>query len=344
MQVASFCKHYIHSFAQKFGELDIAQVNMSDYARRYLLHLQRHHLFYLSIYAAVLDEVMQQSGKNAGDIRLVDYGAGNGLLGIFARHCGFHTVIICDQDKDFIRAARMLALALQVYPDELISGDITDLLSRGYKNMVDAVVGTDVIEHIYNLDDFFGSVQELNPAMVTVFTTAANPNNYLKLQQLKKIQVKDELEGSDPADFALAGAEKHMAFLEMRRKIIADNFSEITGDELARLATATRGLNQLDIIKSVSRYEENGELPLPPARVSNTCNPETGSWTERVLSLHAYRTIYSRYGFELSIKSGFYNSYTPGFKKYPNLFRNILVKLTGSVTAPFITLSARKSR
>ncbi len=344
MQVASFCKHYIHSFAQKLGELDIAQVNMSDYARRYLQHLQRHQLYYLAIYASVLDEVMQLSNKNAGDICLVDYGAGNGLLGIFARHCGFHTVIICDQDKDFIRAARMLALALQVYPDEFVGGDITDLLSRGYMNKIDAIVGTDVIEHIYNLDDFFGSVQELNPAMVTVFTTASNPSNYFKLKQLEKIQLRDEFEGSDPADFELAGAEAHLSFLEMRRRIVAENFEDANSAELEKLAIATRGLNKYDIVKCVTHYKQTGEFPVPPARAGNTCNPETGSWTERVLSIRDYRYIYSHYGFHLSVQPGFYNSYTPGFKKYLNLFRNILVKLTGNITAPFITLSARKSK
>lgn len=344
MQVSPFCKHYIHSFAQKFGNLDIAQVNMSDYARRYLQHLQQHHLYYLAIYASVLDEAMRQTDMHAGDIRLVDYGAGNGLLGIFARYCGFNTVVICDQDKDFIRASRMLALALQVYPDEFVSGDITDLLSRGYKNKIDAIVGTDVIEHIYNLDDFLGSVQELNPAMVTVFTTASNPYNYFKLKQLEKIQLKDELEGSDPGDFLLAGAEKHISFFEMRRQIIEEQLPGARAEELDKLATATRGLNEYDIIKCVTRYQQTGDLPVPPARQSNTCNPKTGSWTERVLSIREYRTVYNRYGFNLQTEPGFYNSYTAGIKKYPNLFKNILVKLTGSVTAPFITLSARKSR
>ena len=316
---------------------------MSDYARRYLQHLQRHHLYYLAIYASVLDEVMQQANMHAGDIRLVDYGAGNGLLGIFARHCGFHTVIICDQDKDFIRATRMLALALQVYPDEFVSGDITDLLSRDYKSKIDAIVGTDVIEHIYNLDDFFGGVQELNPNMVTVFTTASNPCNYFKLKKLEKVQFRDELEGSHPGDFALAGAEKHISFLAMRRKMVAEQLPEAGAEELEKLAIATRGLNEYDIAKCVTQYKLTGELPLPPARVSNTCNPQTSSWTERVLRLRDYRSIYNQYGFELSIRAGYYNSHTPGLKKYLNLFRNILVKLTGTFTAPSITLSARKA-
>lgn len=179
--------------------------------------------------------------------------------------------------------------------------------------------------------------------MITVFTTASNPGNLFKVRYLEKLQLKDELVGSDPADFVLAGAEPHESFLQMREKIIRANFPFLPVEQCSLLAAQTRGLKKEDIIIACEHFLSTAELPVPEKNSNNTCHPVTGSWTERILSLSEYRKLYSKYGFSLRVKSGFYNSYGTGTKRAVNKILNFVVKLTGKNTAPFITLIGFKT-
>lgn len=338
MQQPFSCKKNIRSFAAKLQSLNTLSLPISDYSKRYLDHLLSHKIYYLSIYAHVLDNVLKYSKKTISEISIVDYGAGNGLMGMFAKHCGFKKVFTCDVEEDFITAAKVTATALGVLPDDYISGDISRVGVQLNGVSIDAVAGTDVIEHVYNLDDFFSRIAAMNPDMVTVFTTASNPANFLKTRELRKLQVQDEHKGGDPGDFALANARKHEAFIVMREKIIRKNFPHFQEKSYLPLAEATRGLNEVDIIEAVTKFSQTQEMPRPDIYSTNTCNPFTGSWTERILTIDQYKRIYQSNGFFLVTSNGFYNDYTPGFKKMINRVLNVLITLTGKNTAPFITL------
>ncbi|MBC7866051.1 MAG: hypothetical protein H7X88_00830, partial [Gloeobacteraceae cyanobacterium ES-bin-316] len=209
---------------------------------------------------------------------------------------------------------------------------------------IHAVIGTDVIEHIYSLDHFFAFIAEINTEMLTVFTTASNPHNFIKNRKLKKLQLQDELQGGDPSDSVLAGAEKNEAFIVLRRKIIEDNFPSFNHDEVIQLSQVTRGLNKPSILKAVNLLLTTGKMPEPDIHVTNTCNPLTGSWTERILPIKKYQEIYSSNGFYLQVHNGFYNNHAAGLKKYLNIILNIIVKIAGKYAAPFISLVGYKSR
>ena len=139
----------------------------------------------------------------------------------------------------------------------------------------------------------------------------------------------------------LAGAESHEAFIQIRANIIASAFPELPAETLKQLKIATRGLNKPDIIESVHRYLATGDMPEADMHSSNTCNPNTGSWTERILSIEQYKTHYEKNGFSLRVKNGFYNDKTAGIKKYVNAGRNVITSFVGRKTAPFITLIGR---
>ncbi len=322
--------------------LNIDEFTISDYSKRYLGHLLSHQLYYLDIYASVLDNVIRHFPKHIADVTLVDYGAGNGLMGMFAKHCGVGQVVICDLDPDFVYASRVTAAALDIKIDRYITGEIADLVVGLQDLDVDAIAGTDVIEHIYDLDHFFSGLKKMNEQMITVFTTASNPCNFFKVKSLQRLQAKDELEGSDPADSVLAGAVPHESFLHMREKIIRLNFPSMTDDQIMLLAKLTRGLKEDDIIDACSLFVKTGDLPVHE-NSTNTCHPITGSWTERVLPLSYFEKLYEKYGFRLEVISGFYNSYIAGPKWVVNKILNLVIKLTGKNTAPFITLIGYKT-
>lgn len=333
------CKKKIASFASLLDIIDVEALDSSPYSKRYLQHLLSHKYYYLAIYAHVLDSALEKPDKSINQLNLLDFGAGNGLLGLFAKHCGFKKVFLCDIISNFVHASRLVAEKLAMGIDGFIIGELTEVKNELKTGQLDIIVGTDVIEHIYNLDAFFAEIKSINPEMVTVFTTASNPANYFKVQKLRKLQVKDELVGGDPEDFALAGEEKHAAYLDIRKTIISENFPQVDKETIEKLATATRGLRRADIIVFVNYYLANHSFPSTPADNFNTCHPETGSWSERILPVSDYRQLYTKHGFLLEIKNGFYNHFEGGIKSTAGFFMNLLIKILGKKTAPFITLT-----
>lgn len=342
MQSAGDFQKFIDPFSQKLSQLNVASLPMSDYCKRYLQYLLSNQFYFLEIYATVLSQLMQHSHKVPGEMNLADYGSGNGLLGIFAKFAGFKKVWLCDMDAEFMNASKILAGELQLELDGYVTGTAATLQTAVGGNHLDAVVGTDVIEHIYSLEDFLATIANINPAMLTVFTTASNPDNFIKCRQLKKMQLQDELIGSNPGDAVLAGAESTEAFLLSRQKIIAEKFPSLPESDLLSLSKATRGLIKNDIIAATNEFLQTGKMPQADDDSVNTCNPFNGSWTERILSINAYHKIYNRAGFEIEVQNGFYNRHGKSLKKYVNFFRNEMVKLTGKYAAPFISIVGYK--
>lgn len=267
-------------------------------------------------------------------ISLVDYGAGNGLLGIFAKYCGIGEVYISDISPEFVESAENLSRILGISIDGFIKGDIDAL--DGLE--INAIAGTDVIEHIYDLDKFIAQVSRLNPEMISVFTTASNPKNFLKITQLKNLQRKDELIGGNPNDSLLFGSEAHEAFLKMRKDIIHSVAPHLEEKILIKLAEHTRGKNREDILQTVITFLSSGSFPEKIKHPTNTCNPMTGSWTERILELDEYKKIFSGHNFQLRTYNGFYDIDKKGLKKNINVILNYSVCIFGKLTAPFITL------
>lgn len=241
MEQIENCKKYIETFEKKLERVSIADVSDNLLCKEYLTHLLQHKKYYLAIYADVLNKLLQQSASNKGNISLIDFGAGNGLLGIFAKYCGFKKVFLIDKNVNFTLASEKLAGQLHVQPDGYITGGVKVLSTHFGNEIIDAIIGTDVIEHIYDLNDFFARIRLLNSSMVSVFTTASNPHNYFKVRKLKQIQLKDELQGDKPGEPALLSEMQLEPFLKIREQIIRTTGLALSEEEVTRLAKATRG-------------------------------------------------------------------------------------------------------
>lgn len=341
MRQADNFRDYISAFEKKLEPVTVERISPENYCRNYLSHLIQHRKFFLAVYADILNKLAAKISRPKNELSIIDYGTGNGLLGIFAKFCGFEKVFLNDIDQAFLKASETLAAELGVHVDGFIPGEIADVRSAIPGKKIDAVIGTDVIEHIYDPDHFFGQLHEMNPAMVTIFSTASNPSNFMKVKSLRKMQLKDELLGSDPSDRLLAGHEAHEAFLVIREKIIREAYSALPGKDISRLATLTRGMNKEDIIKAVDRFRLNGRLPVPAAG-TNTCHPLTGSWTERILSLQDYRAVYNRAGFNVEFFNGFYDVYGDGFKIFAKKMLNNLIPVLGRSISPYIVIAGSK--
>ena len=344
MQQTENFKKYITAFEKKLGGIVTGDISPSPYCIKYLTHLLLHQKYYLEIYADVLNKLMQHSFKSKDDTLLVDYGSGNGLLGIFAKYCGFKKVFLNDIDANFINASRQLANQLDVKPDGFFTSDISMAKASLKNNAPDAIVGTDVIEHIYNLDTFFATLRQINPSMVSVFTTASNPDNYFKVKALKQMQIKDELEGGKPGDSILYGEHPLEPFLKIREQIIRWRQHDLPDQVVMKLARATRGLNKEDIINAVDDYHLSGKLPDAPAHETNTCNPIDGSWTERILSLTEYKLLYKSAGFTAKFYNGFFNAKEGGPGGFIKQMLNAGVAILGKRIAPYIIIVGNEAK
>ncbi len=190
---------YTKSFVAHLNEVNIQQLTIDDYPKDYLELLLENATYYVHIYAHVLNALLEKSSKQKEEIVLIDYGAGNGLLGMFAKYCGFKKVYLIDVSETFIDASKQLSKLLAIDIDGFIVGDCGGLKDALITTTPDAIVGTDVIEHIYNLNEFFQCLKQLNDEMISVFTTASVTANFIKDRQLRKLQYNDEHKHSNAA-------------------------------------------------------------------------------------------------------------------------------------------------
>ncbi len=337
MKPATDFTRFISAFEQKLAMVIPAAVSAEPYCIRYLEHLLNHKKYYLHIYADVLQKLDEKAGKKISDIILIDYGCGNGLLGLFASFCGFGKIIFADADEKFTAASGQLAGQLGLNGGTYITGDLHDIYNRLEKEKPDAIAGTDVIEHIYDLLQFMLALKKVNPAFVSVFSTASNPLNPFKRSELRKIQLRDELQGGTPGDYALFGAEHLEPFLKIRERIIREKAGNLPEPEIISLSVATRGMNRDDIERAVNNYLVKGQMP-EPAPGTNTCNPVNGSWSERLIPLKAYHHVYREAGFSCKIYAGFYNVFEGGTLVFVKKLLNKLTAVFGKRFSPYIVI------
>jgi hypothetical protein len=98
------------------------------------------------------------------------------------------------------------------------------------------------------------------------------------------------------------------AFYDVRRDIIKQAVPPISDAECAVLATATRGLKKEDIEKCVKHFQQTGNISATPDHPTNTCDPLTGNWQERLLTIAAVKKTLINLGFAVQIAAGYYDA------------------------------------
>lgn len=317
------------TFADTLRQIDYQSLPISDYSRRYIQCLLPSLDYYLDICNRALDLALKRAIQSSNhSITFIDYGGGHGFLSLLAKQRGIERVVYIDYNPQASETVTSLADKLGFGPDIVLTGD-SSTLKRWCKEQnitPNILVGIDVIEHIYRLDTFFADLRDINPHMTMVFSTASTPYNPRVVHRLHRIMRRDEL-----------GNLEHKGFLEMRREFIATQRPELSPADLNHWATSTRGLTYDDIAAALRFPLSTLRSPLP---TPNTCDPATGSWTERILPLKAYRTFAAPR--QIKVRKGFYNSYQHGIKGIITRTINLILHmpLTRSL-APFIILEVK---
>jgi Methyltransferase domain len=336
------------AFVKIIKKVNVEQIDIPLYQKVYLKHLIKNIEYYVSIFDKIIKNSLILSKKDKGNVVLIDYGCGNGLLGMYAKYCGVKNVILMDFTLASLQAAKSLSNITNIAIDDFVHGEIDSLPKFWIDKKVDIILGTDVIEHIYDLNIFFSKISKINVDMITCFTTGSNPSNLFKVNKLRKAQIKDEFRGGNNDDILLYGAEACKPFYEVRKNIIEQNFKNILPTEIIDLVVRTRGKKKSDIIEETKKYLSTKIQPPILLDKYNTCDPITGSWTERILKITEYKKIYAKSGFKLEVKNGYYNAINNTIIKNLLLTTiNFFIKtsaFTGKFLAPFIIIYGCKKK
>ncbi|WP_290711006.1 class I SAM-dependent methyltransferase [Flavihumibacter sp. CACIAM 22H1] len=310
----------------------------TSYEQAYFLHLQAHLEYYTAIYSSILGEALYLTPKPLADLRIIDYGAGNGMQAVFLKYVGVGQVVVNDLNESCITSCKALATALNLELDGYLQGDVSAL--EKINQPMDVLLSTDVIEHIYDLDTCMQEMRRLQPGMLAIFTTASNPFNKLKVRQLRQLQHRDEfINSADPLEEG-KNAYK-MPYFKRRAQLLAENYAVLSEEEIELLATRSRGLRKDDMFKLTAHYLQGGNLPLQAVAKHNTCDPDTGNWTERILPMNAYKELADKAGYSFYASCGFYNQNGNVVLSWIKRTANYFIKhfpFAGKFMAPYLVL------
>lgn len=318
-------------------KIDTETLPVSDYNREYISRLLPVLEYYFFIYAQAIDKALRNCEKSIEDIVLIDYGGGSGFLSLYAKRLGFKQVVYIDLNPDSVDTISVLKERLKYGPDVILHGDVKtleDFFIRRDNHLPDVLISIDVIEHIYDLNDFVRTLSRINHRMVMSFTTASNHKNYLKAQRLYRMM--------DGCEF---GDIENPNYLTLRNEYIRRKYPELSEKEQLKLAQLSRGMIFEDIDVAVKDYIYGGRNRFPMPKESNphnTCDPSTGNYTERMLTFNEYRVLADTFSYDLKFYPGVFNHLNSDpIKKMVAGTLNVLIGISGSIgfyLAPYITL------
>ncbi len=320
-------------------------LDISDYSLQYLKRYISNSSYFFSFYSQVFEKCLHSIREPVNKV-FVDYGGGCGILSLATRLIGFKTVVYNDFCEKSMADAKIISEQTGIHIDFFIGGDIEAFVDQVNQLDIhpDIICSVDVIEHIYDLDNWFKSISKLDD-FTLIFVTGANTNNPVIKHRLKQKHIISEFHGCE-RNVRINDTFFNTSFLEERRKIIWRKYPGLSEDEIKHLAVQSRGLKREDIESMVDGYLKNGITEYSPGHPTNTCDPYTGSWTERLIDFRKLKETIEYNGMEFEITNLFY-CYSD--EKLLNTIKkalNLLIKISGPgclFLSPNVTIRIRKS-
>jgi len=302
-------------FAKKIAATDISKLPLSPYGKENFTEFQSKAEEAIKKYVHILAWLLFPESGTGPEI-FVDYGGGHGLLGGLAKEAGFFRVIYNDIFAGCAEDARKLAQHLGCEADSYVVGDIHAVAASLKSNppASGAIASINVIEHIYDMDEFLKIAATLSRGPMTmVLSTSANPMNPIVARRhFRQHNEWEFTDGPHPSSYPM---DTLQAFRTVRRDIAKEVAPQLSEAELDSLAALTRGMHKADIQKAVRRYVDTKQMPPAPKHPTNTCDPLTGSWQERLLDIGDVSTTLGSCGFSVRVMGGYYAAHSGGAAK-----------------------------
>jgi len=328
------------------SSLDPCDLPISDYSRTYLGNHLRHLRSALQRYSFILSWSVAEARAPRNEFVFVEYGGGAGLLSLLAKEFGLGTVVYSDIYEPSCVDARAIGQAVSAEADHYVQGDIDAVIGfvQSHGLQCDAISSYDVIEHIYDIEDFLRKLPLLSDKeLVTVMASGANAHNPRTRKQLMKFHHKTEYLGRESRP-GLKETYCTEAYVEVRERIIRDREPSLSEDDVANLVRATRGLVESDIAAVVDEFAQTGTISRQPDHPTNTCNPFDGNWAERLLDTAHLSEVLRKEGFEVDVLPGGHGAEPRMLKRALGACLNRLIGLVGRrglALAPFYALYGR---
>jgi len=333
----------------KLKDFDVTSLDIANYNKRYFGNKLKTLDTNLRIYSYILLWSVVSTNIPLNEFVFIDYGGGSGMLSLLAKEFGIGTVIYNDIYDVSCKDAKVIGDSIGNQADYYVLGDIDDVISFIRKNSIscNAIASYDVIEHIYDIEGFFGKLHLLSDEQLTVFmSSGANNFNPLIRKKLMKQHVKFEHEDRE-WKYGRKPTDTTKALLKLREEIILKYNNKLTEKEVENLAKITRGLIEFDIKKCVDKYLKTKEFPHEPNHPTNTCDPYTGNWFEHLMDPYHLKSILVRNGFRVKIVAGYYGRPNNIIKRYIGVFMNLAIYIfekQGIRIAPFFTIYGKRDK
>lgn len=334
-------------FHLKFKSLDPNSIDISEHSRSSLLRFKEDFNFFISSYSQLLKIALDKLNHPADKSVFVDYGGGCGILSFLAKEAGFKTVIYNDINKNTAIDAEIISKEIGIYIDHFISGDSDDFVSSMELLNIspDLICAFDVAEHIYDLEKWILTMNRL-PDPQYLLMTGANPHNPIISFRLKKLHAISENQGCEN-NIRCGDKYLNTSFLEERGIIIKNAFPQLKETEVFLLALKTRGLRKMDIEQVAHDYLDTGEINYKMDHPTNTCDPYTGSWTERLLDLKRLKSFCENNNMEIEITNTKYCYSDKIMMDIVKYFVNQMIKVLGPHNlffSPGVSIAIKKAR
>jgi hypothetical protein len=353
------------SLFKKLNSLELKSLNISDYMANYFGKSISNLKGTLQRYSLLLALCLKNYKKSLKNFVFVEYGGGSGIFSLLAKEIGIGTVIYNDIYNTSCQDAKEIAKSIGNVGDSYILGEIQEIIKYLNEKSIfcNAVGSYDVIEHIYNIDSFFQGLLELPQKNLSlVLASGANPYNPIIKRRIKMHHHNCEFIDKQ-REYGHKEGYTLEAYAKIRKKLIykiADG--KLNSEELNNLTRFTRGLIEKDIKECVLKYIDSKQFPSEKEIKfpSNTCDPFTGNWAERLMVPNNLLEFFTQNGYKGQVIAGLYEDrkslttkkfiprvnlniapiYNP-ISKLANLFIKILSK-RGLHLAPYYILYAFK--
>lgn len=330
----------------KLEDFDINTTEISDYNKVYFGGKSKQLIRELQKYSYILSWSLFKSDMVQNDFVFLDYGGGSGMLSLLAKEFGV-TVVYNDIYDVSCKDAKTIGKLIGNQADYYVEGDIDNVIEflDNKSIQLNAIASYDVIEHIYDIDEFLCKLKHLSNNKLTIFmSSGANVYNPLIKRSLMKIQLETEYRDRE-IKYGHKERDCSKAYFDVRKNIIQSVLEKInrklSEKEINQLARATRGKIESDIKICVHNYLETLKIPNEPDHPTNTCDPYTGNWAEHLLDQHHLIKVLSSTNLKASILSGYYGYNENYIKNIISKFLNFgirVFKKQGIRIAPFYSI------
>lgn len=320
----------INSLYKKLKELNVEQLNISSYNKKYLGTYINNYSFFMSLYRQLMHKAVKHLSVHISEATFVDYGGGCGILSYLAKEIGFKTVIYNDLYKVSANDAKVISNALKIKIDYFITGDIEQFVNelQRFNLCPHLICSFDVLEHIYNWKLWLETVIKINSHFSLLFMTSANSENPFIQRRIKKIHLQTEYEGFTKDD-SWKEIDLNTAFFTERKKIIANAFPKLSSNDITLLAQKSRGLVKPAIEKLSEDFIKTKKINYHIVHPTNTCDPYTGIWTENLINSKEFKAFAKDKNLQIEITNALYGY---SHSKFQNLIKytlNLFIKLSG---------------